>query len=362
MKHLDDIPIYVPEKPVKFIDQLRTFIRFRNLAYATEKTYIHWVIRFIRFHDRKHPSTLGPREIEAFLSHLSINRHNSAGTQKIALNALIFLYSQFLQTPIEGLQYRPAKEKIKIPVVLSQREANAIIENAEQPYALMFSIMYGAGLRIAECLSLRILDVDFDNCILTVRQGKGNKDRSTLLPQSLLPLLKVQIERARLLHAHDLASGYGEVYLPNALSRKFPKAATETKWQYLFPATRVGPCPRTGVIRRHHLHQTAVSKHLRAIVRALEIPKYITCHTFRHSFATNLLERGYDLRTIQELLGHFDVKTTEIYTHVVKRGKLGVISPLDQINEPKAIYQLSSFGAVNAANRPLLIEAMCAPI
>ncbi|UTA48143.1 integron integrase [Simiduia sp. 21SJ11W-1] len=335
---IDDVPVYVPEKPVRFLDQLRAFIRYRNLAYRTEQTYIHWIVRFIRFHKMAHPLRLKALDIEAFLTHLAAHNNVSVNTQKVALNALMFLYNQFLQTPIEGLNYRFGKATVRIPVVLSSREAALIIGNAKKPYQLMFSIMYGAGLRIAEVLNLRILDLDFDNQILVVRSGKGRKDRTCILPASLMAPLAQQIDAVRKLHAYDQARGYGEVYMPNALAKKFPKASSETKWQFLFPATSVGGCPRTGEIRRHHLHQSAVSKHLRKLVRQLDIDKYVTCHTFRHSFATRLLERGYDLRTIQELLGHSDLKTTEIYTHVVNRGKLGVISPMDQIGEAPASY------------------------
>lgn len=250
------------------------------------------------------------------------------------------MYTQFMRKPIDGLEYQYARSPRRVPVVLSANEAKAIFALAKPPYKLIFSLLYGSGLRIAECLSLRILDIDFENNIVFVRGGKGRKDRTTLLPSSIISALRDQIDIVKVLHKYDLAQGYGEVYLPNALAKKFPNAARELKWQYIFPASRVGPDPRSGVVRRHHLHQTAVGKHLREIVRQLQIPKYITCHTFRHSFATMLLERGYDIRTIQELLGHSDIKTTEIYTHVVKRGKLGVISPFDQISEPAKAYLL----------------------
>ncbi|MBU2884273.1 integron integrase [Gilvimarinus agarilyticus] len=285
-----------------------------------------------------HPLTLSGPEVEAWLTHLVTDRNNSANTQRIALNAIVFMYREFLRKPLTDLNFKYAKVHQRIPTVLSNVEAQAIIDHAKQPFKLMFSIMYGSGLRQAECLSLRLLDIDFDNLILHVRQGKGRKDRTTLLAQSLLPDIKAQIELVKQLHCTDLKSGLGSVYLPDALSRKYPSAATSSKWQYLFPSSRPGPCPRTREIRRHHLHHTAVTKHLRRIMRSLDIPKHVTCHTFRHSFATRLLESGYDLRTIQELLGHSDVKTTEIYTHVVKRGKLGVISPIDGISEENAGY------------------------
>lgn len=338
MKVPSDIPIYVPEKPTRLVDQLRVFIRFKQLSYQTEKTYVHWILNFIRFHNRTHPLELNESHVESWLTHLACNRHNSVGTQKVALNAIVFLYRQFLSRPLENLNFQHATAKQRIPTVLSATEAKLLIANAKQPYRLMFSLMYGSGLRQAECLSLRLLDLDIDNLILTVRHGKGRKDRTTLLPESLIMDIRQQISLVTTIHSRDLDSGFGEVFLPDALARKYPRAAFQTKWQYLFPSSRTGPCPRTGVIRRHHLHATAVTKHLRYCLHESNIPKHVTCHTFRHSFATRLLESGYDLRTIQELLGHTDVKTTEIYTHVVKRGKLGVISPMEGIREICADY------------------------
>lgn len=337
---MNDIPVYVPGKPVKFIDQLRAFIRFRNLAYKTEKTYIHWIIRFIRFNNMKHPSEMGAEEIERFLTHLSSNRSVSINTQKVALNAIMFMYKQFMGRIIENMNYRYAKSSRHIPVVLSPAEVATIISRAKSPYRLIFSLLYGAGLRVSECLGIRILDIDIERRILVVRGAKGGKDRTTLLPESLIEPIQSQMKQVKKLHEYDLTRGYGEVFLPFALDRKLPNAAREFKWQYLFPSSSVGADPRSGVIRRHHLHDSVVGKQLRQIVLELDLRKRVTCHTFRHSFATNLLERGYDLRTIQELLGHSDIKTTEIYTHVVKRGKLGVISPFDQISEPANAYLL----------------------
>lgn len=347
MDEMDDVPVYVPEKKIKFIDQLRAFIRYRNLTWKTEKTYVHWVYRFIKFHRNKHPSEMGPSHIEEFLSYLSTDRDVAINTQKIALNAVIFMFTQFMGRSVEGLNYKYSKSPRRLPTIFSASEIRNIFELAKPPYKLMFGLLYGSGLRIAECLNLRVLDIDIENRVLLVRSGKGRKDRSTLLPGSLIESLETQIRKVELMHSCDLQDGFGEVYLPHALARKFPNAARELKWQFIFPSTRVGPCPRTGVIRRHHLHQTCVSKHLRKIVRELRIRKYVTLHTFRHSFATMLLERGYDLRTIQELLGHTDVKTTEIYTHIVKRGKLGVVSPIDQINEIKPVYKLPTFSQLS---------------
>ena len=340
MDSFDDVPVYVPSRPSKFIDQLRAFIRFRNLSYQTEKTYVHWVLDYIRYHGKKHPLKLNNVHIEQWLTHLSSERRNSINTQKIALNALIFMYRDFLRRPIEDLNYKYARTHKRIPTVLSHAEATAILESSKPPYRLMFSLMYGSGLRKAECLSLRILDVDIENKILTVRRGKGSKDRTTVLPSTLLDALATQIAFVKALHQQDVEQGFGEVFLPDALAKKYPYAAKSTKWQYLFPASRIGPCPLTGTLRRHHLHHSALTKQLRQALESLNIYKHVSCHTFRHSFATRLLERGYDLRTIQDLLGHSDIKTTEIYTHVVNRGKLGVISPVDEIREAAADYSL----------------------
>ncbi|MCP8900378.1 integron integrase [Gilvimarinus xylanilyticus] len=333
-----DVPVYVPAKPVRFVDQLRAFIRFRQLSYQTEKTYIHWILNYIRFHRRAHPLDMNESHVEEWLTHLANSRHNSVGTQKVALNAVVFLYRQFLRRPLKNLDFQNAKVNQRIPTVLSTAEAKQLIGASSQPYRLMFALMYGSGLRQAECLSLRLLDIDIDNQILTVRHGKGRKDRTTVLPESLIHDIRQQAKLVATVHERDLDSGLGEVFLPDALARKYPSAASQTKWQYLFPSSKPGACPRTGVVRRHHLHATAVTKHLRKCLRTTGIAKHVTCHTFRHSFATRLLEQGYDLRTIQSLLGHTDLKTTEIYTHVVKSGKLGVISPFDAVREDFACY------------------------
>jgi len=338
MERPSDIPVYVPEKSTRFMDQLRAFMRFRQLSYRTEQTYVHWILKFIRFHNKAHPSTLDERAVESWLTHLATERNNAVATQRIALNAVVFLYRQFLRQPLEDMDFKHAKPSQRVPTVLSHAEAKTIIDLANNPYRLMFALMYGAGLRQAECLSLRILDIDIENFMLVVRHGKGRKDRTTLLPQALIADIQQQVEHVKAIHTMDLQRGLGEVYLPDALARKYPTAALQTKWQYLFPSSRPGPCPRTGVIRRHHLHHSAVRKHLTACVNKSAIAKHISCHTFRHSFATRLLEQGYDLRTIQQLLGHTDVKTTEIYTHVVKRGKLGVVSPFDGIRESSPRY------------------------
>jgi len=326
---MDDIPTPIPAKPIKFLDQLRQFIRAQNKAYKTEKTYIHWVTRFIRFHHKRHPADMGADELEQFLDHLSLHEHVSKNTQKTALNALIFLYRQFLKIELRKLKYNYASAPTPIPVVFTHKEAQSVIAGLRAPYKLKAQLMYGSGLRISECLRLRVKDLDFGMNVIIVRSGKGEKDRVTLLPEKLIKELRQQIAFVELTHQRDLANGVGEVYLPNALSRKFPNAPYQIAWQYLFPAINLSTDPRSGKERRHHVMDSTLQKAVRMSIRNCKIHKKCGSHTFRHSFATRLLENGYDIRTIQELLGHSDVKTTEIYTHVVKHGGMGVRSPID---------------------------------
>lgn len=324
-----DVPPPLPTPPVRFLDKLRGFIRMRGLAYKTEKTYLFWIKRFIRFHDRKHPETMGASEVEAFLSNLVLQANASVATQRVALNALVFLYREFLGAPLENLNYEAARKPRKLPTVFSPEEARAAIGNMKDEFRLIAMLMYGSGLRINEVLRLRVKDVDFGMQQLVVRSGKGNKDRVTLLPDSLIRPLTQQIESALLQHASDLARGYGSVYLPTALSRKYPNASREPDWQYVFPAKDFSVDPRSGIQRRHHMLDRTVQKHFRKAIRSAGIRKPANSHTFRHSFATRLLEAGYDIRTIQKLLGHTDIRTTEIYTHVVRKGGFGVRSPVD---------------------------------
>lgn len=328
---MDDIKVPVRSNSPKLMDQLRLHMRDNGLAFQTEKTYMHWIRRYIYFHKKKHPQHMGSIEVGEFLSDLSNNRQCSAGTQRIALNALIYLYKKFLDIEIDLIHYEPAKTPRRLPVVYSRKEIAAILDQLSGDYRVMVELMYGSGLRQAELLELRIKDIDFDSHNVFVRGGKGNKDRTTLLPAKLIEDLHIQIDKVKALHARDITDGYGEVYLPNGLSRKYPSAAKETAWQYLWPSSRIGADPRTGVLRRHHLHHTALRKKVTHAVRRARINKPAKSHSFRHSFATHLLEAGYDLRTIQTLLGHSDVSTTEIYTHVVNRGNLGVISPSDRL-------------------------------
>ena len=327
-----DVRGNIPSKPSRLSDQLRQKIRARGLAYKTEKTYLHWIYRYIRFHGgNRHPKDMAEAEVGAFLDYLAVQRHCSASTQATALNALVFLYRDFLGQPLELVDFQRAKKPRRIPTVFSENEAQAVIAQLEGEYRLMALLMYGSGLRVSECIRLRVKDIDFDMNSLLVRNGKGGKDRVTVLPQSLETALRDQLEFVRARHAKDLADGVGEVYLPNALARKYPSAPAEFAWQYVFPAHGLSKDPRSGVMRRHHIYDRTVQKTVKKALNAARVYKKAGCHTFRHSFATHLLQAGYDIRTIQELMGHADVSTTEIYTHVVKQGGRGVRSPADRL-------------------------------
>lgn len=326
-----DIPAPIPAKPTRFLDQLRSFIRSRNLAYKTEKTYVAWIKRYIRFNGLRHPSELGSVEVEAFLSHLAVHGNASVNTQRTALNALVFLYREFLGEKLEELDFKLAGKARRLPTVFSPTEVKAVIDNLTDEYQLLAKLMYGSGLRISESIRLRVKDIDFGMQQLIVRSGKGDKDRITLLPGSLIEPLRSQIRRTLRQHESDLEGGYGRVYLPNALEKKYPNAATEAAWQYVFPARELSVDPRSGVRRRHHMMDRTVQKAIKQAITAAGIRKKANSHVFRHSFATQLLEAGYDIRTIQKLLGHSDVRTTEIYTHVVRGGGFGVRSPVDSM-------------------------------
>tara|TARA_R110001592_G_scaffold272904_2_gene539765 strand:+ start:1798 stop:2739 length:942 start_codon:yes stop_codon:yes gene_type:complete len=288
---MDDIRHQIPERPVRFIDQLRHHIRSTGLSYRTEQTYIYWVKHFIYFHNKQHPKDLGAPYIEAFLNHLAINRDCAVATQKVALNALIYLYRRFFGLALADLTYTQARAPRRLPVVYSRGEIESILVQLRGTPRLMVALLYGSGLRSAELLALRIKDIDFSSNNIIVRSGKGDKDRSTMLPQQLVPELKRQVAQVELLHEQDLADGFGEVYLPNALDRKSPSAAKEIAWQYLFPASRIGKDPRSGVFRRHHLHPTALGRHIRGAVGAAAISKPARAHSFRHSFATHFWKR-----------------------------------------------------------------------
>ncbi len=316
------------EKP-KLLDQVRNLIRMRHLSYKTEKAFLYYIRDFTLFHDKRHPSEMGAVEIGAYLTHLAVARRVAASTQNVAFNALLFLYKQVLGTElprIEGV-FR-AKRPERLPVVFSPAEARAVIESMEGTPRLVAGLLYGCGLRLIEALRLRVKDVDFDSRHITVREGKGAKDRITILPTSLIDDLRNQIVRTKTLHEEDLRRGFGSVWLPFALARKYPNSDKEFGWQYVFPSSKISPTREDGVKRRHHMAESSIQSSVKRAIGSLGINKHASCHTFRHSFATHLLENNYDIRTVQELLGHNDVRTTQIYTHVT-RNRLSVKSPLD---------------------------------
>lgn len=322
-----DFPLQ--KRPKKLLDQVREVMRLKHYAYRTEETYVQWIRRYILFHDKRHPTEMGRPEIEAFLTDLAVNQQVAASTQNQALNAVLFLYHKVLGIEIVGINAVRAPQPRNLPVVLTKAEALAIIQIIDGPHQLVVKLLYGSGLRLYEALRLRIKDLDFAQQQIVVRDGKGRKNRITMLPTSALTELQDHLVGVRRQHQQDLGRGFGSVYLPFALARKYPNANRDWIWQWVFPAGRIVKDPRSGEMRRHHLHESGIQKAVKRAMRQTGIAKKVGCHTFRHSFATHLLEAGYDIRTIQELLGHKDIKTTMIYTHVLNRGGLGVRSPLD---------------------------------
>lgn len=306
-------------------------IRRRNYSIRTEEAYVHWAQRFLRFNQDALPEQLEAAHVAAYLSHLSLALDVSASTQNQALNALVFLYEQVLGRQLGELSDLIAARKPKrLPTVLTREEIKRLIDNVnDATFATMIRLMYGTGMRLMECVRLRVMEVDFSYAQITVRDGKGGKDRIVPLPQKCRAELEVHIQKTLALHQEDLSQGFGEVFLPDALARKYPNAPREPGWQYVFPSGKLSADPRSKVIRRHHLHESSVQKAVRRAALASGIHKRISSHTLRHSFATHLLEAGYDIRTVQELLGHADVSTTMIYTHVLNRGGRGVVSPMD---------------------------------
>lgn len=312
------------------IDELRSALRARHYSRRTEEAYCLWVRRYVRFHRLRHPADMAEPEITAFLTHLATQDTVSASTQTQALSALLFLYRHVLRRPVGDLGDLPrAVVPRRLPVVLTREEARAVLDLLHGDRRLVASLLYGSGLRLMECLNLRVLDLELERGQLTVRDGKGGKDRVTMLPAILVPALRAHLADARAVHRADLADGWGRVVLPGSLARKYPNASAEWRWQWVFPQQRRWTDRATGRQGRHHIHETLVQRAVREAVIAAGIDKHATCHTLRHSFATHLLEAGYDIRTIQELLGHKDVRTTMIYTHVLNRGGYGVRSPLD---------------------------------
>lgn len=314
------------------MEQVQDTIRLKHYSYQTEKTYIYWIRRYILFHNKRHPKDMGGTDIEAFLTHLAVNEKVAASTQNQALHAILFLYREVMKQELDlKVDAVRAKKSKSPPTVLIKEETTAIIQQLSGVYQLVIKLLYGTGLRLTEGLQLRVKDVDFAQNQITVRDTKGNESRVTMLPASIAEELKIHLQSVKLLHQQDLQKGFGSVYLPFALERKYPHASREWVWQFIFPSDRISQDPRSQIIRRHHLHESGLQKALKQGVRKAGVEKRVSCHTFRHSFATHLLQNNYDIRTVQEFLGHKDVKTTMIYTHVLNRGGQGVRSPLDNI-------------------------------
>lgn len=318
----------------RLMDRVRERIRTLHYSYRTEQAYTHWVKRFIFFHGKRHPQEMGAAEVEAFLSHLATQREVSASTQNQAMHAVLFLYKQVLGVDLPWLNsITRAKPSKYLPVVLTQVETQRLLAQTRGMPGLIVRLLYGTGMRLLEGLRLRVKDIDFERGQITIRAGKGDKDRVTMLPASLASDLRRHLAERRKMHDLDLAKGMADVEMPFAIARKYPNASKEWGWQYVFAAADYSTDPRTGVIRRHHLHEKTIQRHVKEAVARAGINKPAHPHTLRHSFATHLLEAGYDIRTVQELLGHADVSTTMIYTHVLNRGGHGVLSPLDRILE-----------------------------
>lgn len=315
----------------RLLDLVRARVRTLHYSTRTEQAYLYWIKGYIRFHKLRHPADMGVSEVEAYLSHLAVSRNVAAATQNQALSALLFLYKEVLEMDIPWVEnVTRARRPAKLPVVLTESEVQALLSHLEGMHSLIARMLYGGGLRLMECLRLRVQDVDFEYRKVIVRDGKGSKDRTTVLPDSIVLDLRQQLTRVRQMHQQDCAAGFGEVYLPYALHRKYPNAGRELGWQYYFPSAQRSRDSVTGRIGRHHVHEKTVQRAIKKAVRQAGIHKPATCHTLRHSFATHLLENGSDIRTVQDLLGHKEVSTTQIYTHVTRRGALGVVSPLDR--------------------------------
>jgi len=314
----------------KLLDQVRDKIRTKHYSIRTETAYADWIKRFILFHDKRHPAEMGGAEVEAFLSYLAVKGKVSASTQNQAKSAILFLYRHVLEADLPWLEgVVQAKQPERLPVVLTETEVRRVMSKLRGSHWLLASLLYGAGMRLMEALRLRVKDVEFERMEIVVREGKGAKDRVTMLPAAVIEALKLHLKKVKALHESDLAEGYGNVYLPFALARKYPNAAREWSWQYVFPSGKRSTDPRSDVVRRHHLDEKGLQRAIKQAVLEAGVDKPATPHTLRHSFATHLLQSGYDIRTVQELLGHSDVSTTMIYTHVLNRGGKAVRSPLD---------------------------------
>ncbi len=318
------------QKP-KLLDQIRTQMRVSHFSLRTEEAYIHWIKRYILFHNKQHPADLTEQHAEQFLSYLAVNEGVSASTQNQALNAILYLYRHIIRSPLASLaNITRANRTKRIPVVFTQKEAKKVLANLSGTPLLVATLLYGSGLRLLEALRLRVKDIDFESHTIIVRQGKGDKDRRTVLPESIEPRLKTHLQKVQSIHLDDLANGYGEVSMPGLLAKKMPHAPFSFEWQYVFPSSRISVDPVSKKRMRHHLEESHIQREVKKAIVAAGIRKGGSSHTFRHSFATHLLENGYDIRTVQELLGHSDVRTTMIYTHVLNRGGISVKSPLDR--------------------------------
>lgn len=319
-----------PTKP-KLLDQIRQRIRTKHYSQSTEKAYVQWIKQFILFHNKRHPREMGEKEISEFLSYLAVQRRVASSTQNQALCAILFLYRQVLGREVGELAIEWSKKPKNLPVVFTQAEVKVLLRQLSGVKWIMASLLYGAGLRLSECLRLRVKDIDFDYNQINVRNAKGNKDRVTMLPQILKQPLQEQLEKVKRLHDEDLRNGFGAVSLPFALARKYPNAGKALGWQYVFPSKQLSVDPRNGLKQRYHVLPCVLQKTVKTAMKAAGITKHAGCHTLRHSFATHLLQEGQDIRTVQELLGHNDLKTTMVYTHVLNKGGLGVTSPSDRL-------------------------------
>ena len=321
----------------KLLVRLREALKSRHYSHRTEQTYVMWAKRYILFHNKRHPAEMTETEINAFLTHLAIKEKVTASTQTQALSAILFLYRHVIRREVGDLgEVIRARKPKRLPVVMTRDEVKVVLGQLAGDKWLMAGLMYGAGLRLMECLRLRVQDVDFSANQVTIRDGKGGKDRVTMLPQVVKGPLQQHLKHVRAIHERDLAEGYGRVHMPNALARKYPNAAADWRWQWVFPQERRWVDRRTGEQGRHHVHHTIVGRAVKEAVRKADLTKRAGCHTFRHSFATHLIEDGYDIRTVQELMGHKDVRTTMVYTHVLNRGGRGVTSPADTLSSVKS--------------------------
>jgi integron integrase len=342
--------------PSPFLNEVIKAVRVRHYSIRTEKAYVGWTKRYILFHNKRHPRDMGAEEVGAFLSFFAVDSNVAASTQNQALNALVFLYRAVLDQPLGELQgVVRAKKPRKLPVVLSRNEVRQVLCNLQGLHWLAACLLYGSGLRLMECVRLRVKDLDFEHRAIIVREGKGGKDRIVTFPDELMVPLQRHLGHVRNIHEKDLADGFGAVWLPHALARKYPNAPVQWGWQYVFPATRRSLDPRSNTVRRHHIDESSIQKAVRIARRKAGIEKPASCHTLRHSFATHLLERGMDIRTVQEQLGHKDIRTTQLYTHLLNRGGNAVLSPLGDvlINQASQSDRTSNVQGMPAPLAPL---------